>query len=251
MLAAFVLVRRLALGGSRFRAYLAMAARHYDQRLEGECPCCGYRGRFFPEPHLAMAESCPGCGSLERQRLLALAVKRGFVSFAGCDVLHFAPDPAVERLVDEQGPARQVTGDRQPGRAQRVLNIEALDLPDAAFDRVICSHVLEHVDDRAALAEIARVLRPGGQAVIMLPIVEGWPQTYENAEIRTEPERTAHFGQYDHVRYFGADLRDRIAAAGLSLAEFTAGGEDSARYRLQRGEKVFLAAKPGRTGERI
>jgi SAM-dependent methyltransferase len=244
MLGGLELIRRVAAGGSALRGYLAMALRHYDERPCGTCPCCGYTGRFAPEPHLLMAESCPQCGALERQRLLALAVQRGFVSFAGADVLHFAPDPSVMRLVDGQGAASHVTADYAPGRAELVLNIESLDLPGASFDRVICSHVLEHVDDHRALREIHRVLRPGGQAVIMLPIVEGWSATYENPAVRTEDERTVHFGQYDHVRYFGADLRGRIADAGFALSEYTAEGADTAEYRLQRGEKVFLAAKP-------
>jgi SAM-dependent methyltransferase len=43
-------------------------------------------------------------------------------------------------------------------------------LPDGAFDRVICTEVLEHTEDPAAiLAEIRRVLRPGGIAVITVP----------------------------------------------------------------------------------
>jgi ubiquinone/menaquinone biosynthesis C-methylase UbiE len=35
--------------------------------------------------------------------------------------------------------------------------------------------VLEHVDDAKALGEIYRVLKPGGVALIMLPVIEGWP----------------------------------------------------------------------------
>jgi hypothetical protein len=52
-----------------------------------------------------------------------------------------------------------------------------------------------------------------------------------------------HYGQSDHVRYYGADVRDRIRAAGFKLSEFTAEGEDVLTYGLQRGEKVFVATK--------
>lgn len=48
--------------------------------------------------------------------------------------------------------------------------VDKLDLPAASFDRVICSEVLEHVvDPDAVLAAIARLLRPGGVAVITVP----------------------------------------------------------------------------------
>jgi len=46
-----------------------------------------------------------------------------------------------------------------------------LPYPSSFFDLVICSHVLEHVpDDRAALAEIRRVLRPSGHAILFVPV---------------------------------------------------------------------------------
>ncbi len=78
-------------------------------------------------------------------------------------------------------------GDIAPGKADRVLNIEAIASPDASYDCVVCSHVLEHVDDKKALSEIYRVLRPGGVALIMLPVIEGWAKTYENPAV-TSPE---------------------------------------------------------------
>ena len=53
------------------------------------------------------------------------------------------------------------TADIKPGRADMVLNIEAVDLLDRSFDCIVCSHVLEHVNDRKALAEMFRLLRPG------------------------------------------------------------------------------------------
>jgi ubiquinone/menaquinone biosynthesis C-methylase UbiE len=105
--------------------------------------------------------------------------------------------------------------------------------------------VLEHVDDTKALAEIYRVLKSKGVALIMLPVIEGWARTYENPRVKTAEERKRHYGQADHVRYYGADIRDRIKAAGFALDEFTAEGEDVLTYALQRGEKVFIATKQG------
>ena len=138
---------------------------------------------------------------------------------------------------------RYESADIAPGRADRVLNIEAIAMPDASYDCVLCSHVLEHVDDAKALSEIFRVLKPGGVALIMLPVIEGWAHTYENPQVTTPEERKRHYGQADHVRYYGADVRERIGAAGFALEEFTAEGPDVLTYALQRGEKVFIATK--------
>jgi hypothetical protein len=78
----------------------------------------------------------------------------------------------------------------------------------------------------------------------MLPVIEGWAKTYENPKVTSPEERKRHYGQADHVRYYGADVRMRIRAAGFALEEFTAEGEDVLTYALQRGEKVFIARKP-------
>lgn len=211
---------------------------------EGECPCCNYCGLFLPAG-LVPSWQCPKCLSLHRHRLLALAVRGGFVDFAGQDVLHFAPEPAVSRLIEQRGPTSYASADLTPGRADLVLNIEKIDRPSASLDRVVALHVLEHVDDRIALAEGHRVLRPGGALVAMVPIVEGWEQSYENSGVQTPEEQAAHFGEPGHLRYYGRDFRDRLSEAGFVVSEYTAGGSDSARYRLKRGCKVFLAAKAG------
>ena len=47
-------------------------------------------------------------------------------------------------------------------------------MPDASFDVVICAHVLEHVDDQRAIAELARIVKPGGSLLAMVPLIEGW-----------------------------------------------------------------------------
>jgi SAM-dependent methyltransferase len=51
------------------------------------------------------------------------------------------------------------------------IDICNINLPDHSFDLVLCLHVLEHVpDDRKAMAELRRILRPSGMAVIMVPL---------------------------------------------------------------------------------
>lgn len=231
--------------GGRLATRLREKAVRSDQLPPAKCPCCGFEGQFisFGLPIRAGVQ-CPRCISLERHRLLALALDRGAVDMAGFSVLHFAPEPIISRLVFAQGPSRYATSSYpDKGNADFALNIEAIDLPDGLFDFVICNHVLEHVDDSKALSEIYRVLAPDGLLVAMVPIVEGWAESYEDPAITDRSGRTDHFGQYDHVRYYGADFRDRIEAAGFTLDEFTASGADSVTYRLMRGEKVFLGRK--------
>jgi len=82
-----------------------------------------------------------------------------------------AEDGEVRQVRDTIGAmvdAGQVSADRGAGAVQG----DALRLPfaDAAFDRVIAAEVLEHIpDDAAAMAELARVLRPGGTMAVTVP----------------------------------------------------------------------------------
>ena len=208
------------------------------------CSCCKFEGRFDSFGLRArMGANCPKCESKERHRLLALAMQRGELVFAAKDVLHFAPEAIVRKLVTAQKPRSFVGADIEPGRADLELNLEKIALPDQSYDRIICSHVLEHVDDAKALAELHRVLRPGGQLIVMVPIIEGWDQTFEDPALVSESDRELYNGQYDHVRYYGANLRNRIRGAGFHLSEITAGPRDAPKYGLERGKKIFVAQR--------
>jgi SAM-dependent methyltransferase len=227
------------------RSTMLVALISADQLSMAECACCGFKGRFdsFGRP-IRVGVMCPSCRSLERHRLFHLVHGREAVSFADADVLHFAPERFLTDLIKRDGPRSYTTADIEPGRADLVLNLEAIERPDASYDLVVGFHVLEHVNDTLAMAELFRILRPKGRLIAMVPLVEGWRRTYENPAIVSDNDRLLHFGQEDHVRFYGADFRDRLAAAGFEVDEHDADGGECVRYGLHRGEKVFVAAKP-------
>ena len=211
---------------------------------EKNCPICGFHGRFigFGDP-VRTGAACPKCWSLERHRLFALAARDGQILFSEKDVLNFTDDVSLRHVAKA---ARTYHTSNYPvaNGADFAFDIQAIDLPNASYDAVICSHILEHVDDRRALSELYRILRPGGKLLFMIPIIEGWSTTYENPTILSERERHIHFGQFDHVRYYGADVRDRVSDAGFDLSEYTGSPHDCISYGLLRGEKIFIATKP-------
>ena len=166
-------------------------------RLDGwfprECPLCGYQGYFRAHGAPPRFDArCPQCGSLERHRLVALwlALNRGKIE--GRRVLHFAPEPALRGLFQPLA-SQYLSADAAPGRADRQLDITAIDLPDGSFDVIFCSHVLEHVDDARALAQIRRVLSSDGILIVSTPVVDAWERTYENPSVNGEPGRWLHF----------------------------------------------------------
>jgi SAM-dependent methyltransferase len=223
---------------------LALRSPTFVGKYQLKCPVCGHKGLFkwFGNPPRRDAR-CPGCGSLERHRLLKLWFDANLDRLRGGRALHFAPEPSIVKMFKPAAGA-YVTADIVEGRADKTLNIENMSGEAAgSYDWILCSHVLEHVDDSKALAEMHRILKPGGLLIVMIPIVEGWPDSYENPEVTSRADRERFFGQNDHVRYYGEDVRRRITAAGFALDEFTATEPMVSRYGLVRGEKVFLATK--------
>jgi SAM-dependent methyltransferase len=87
-----------------------------------------------------------------------------------------------------------------------------LPFPDATFDRIICSEVMEHIpDDRAAMAEVRRVLKPGGTVAVTVPT---WFP--EQVCWKLADEYHAPFVEGGHVRIFTeAELRRKLREAGL------------------------------------
>lgn len=208
--------------------------------VEAECTCCGQTGRFrLSGVPPRVGARCPNCFSLERHRLLRLYINTHPELVDGQRILHFAPEKSLRAYLSPRA-AEYIGCDISPRPGDRRIDIEAIDLPDASIDLVVCSHVLEHVDDRKALSELRRIIAPGGTVLLMFPIIEGWAATYENPAVTTPAERIKHFGQEDHVRYFGADARDRMRAAGFFVEDFTAVEPLVSRHALSRGGKIFV-----------
>lgn len=214
---------------------------------ERECPICGHKGWFgrFGRPPRLDAK-CPNCGSLERHRLFYLAIERNDIPVSVDNekdkVLHFAPEQQFESMFRKRYTHYQ-TADLFAD-ADLKINLEDIDLPDNTYKLIIANHVLEHVDDAKASSELSRILTEDGLLIAMVPIIEGWEKTYENEDVDGEEARQVHFGQEDHVRYYGRDFKDRIQAGGLELvAEVTAEGADVIKYGLIRGQKVFAFRK--------
>jgi SAM-dependent methyltransferase len=164
--------------------------------------------------------TCPSCGAHDRERHLLLYLRAsGLINaMPGFDILHFAPEARLTSLIAACSPARHVKCDLFPAEpdVQRV-DLTAMPFADASFDLVIANHVLEHVDnDRKALVEIARVLKPGGQAILQTPYSPVLARTWEDSGIVDESARLHAFGQEDHVRLYGRDIFDRFLEAGLA-----------------------------------
>ena len=161
---------------------------------------------------------CPRCGALERHRFVWRYFETKTDLFDGRPkrVLHVAPERCFTPRLRRRLGLGYTTADLRDPRAMLRMDITRIELPDGSFDVVYCSHVLEHVpDDRAALRELHRVLRPGGWAILLVPITA--ERTIEDPSVLDPLARLKTFGQRDHVRRYGPDFVDRLREAGFAV----------------------------------
>ena len=214
-------------------------------RIARMCPICGYHGMFISVGHPGRWDArCLGCGSRERHRLLHLWITEGGGDrLAGKRILHFAPEKAFQRRMG--GNPLYETADLMQAGVTHTVDITDTKLPGGVYDVVMANHVLEHIpNDRAALAELFRLLKPGGIALLSVPVNATRQHTYENPAIVSQVERWAHFSAHDHVRYYGLDFADRLREVGFTVETFRVSPEEEVRYALLRDEWIYIARKP-------
>jgi SAM-dependent methyltransferase len=183
------------------------------------CPLCGRQFDRFKDDWNRGNALCWRCGSHERHRAQWLLFdQRPSLLADARRLLHFAPEWCLRQRLNRLRHLDYVTADLLQTDVDLRLDITQLALPDASFDAVVCSHVLEHVeDDAAAMRELHRITASGGWCLIMVPLDLGRERTLEDATITSPQERRQTFWQDDHVRLYAADIGDRLATAGFAV----------------------------------
>lgn len=168
------------------------------------CPICDYEGPFAGFKNFGGQRKhaiCPRCGSYERHRLQYLVLRDvvGLLDGKNIRMLHFAPEDSFRQIFSKHIKGYE-TADLFMAGVDHKVDIRALPFPDGSYDMVLASHVLEHIrEDVTAISEIRRILRPGGIAVLPVPIV-----TEKSIEY-PEPNPFESF----HMRAPGPDYYDK------------------------------------------
>lgn len=166
-------------------------------------------------------------------------------------MLHVAPEPVLAEIFERFPTIDYLSADLHDTRAMIRMDITSIPFPDDHFDVIYCSHVLEHVpDDRGAMAELCRVLRPLGFAILQVPITA--EHTWSDSALQTAEQRRRAYGQWDHVRRYGPDYRDLLEDAGfiVRVEPFVSSlpGREVTRLGLSRSEDVYLCRKTAPRG---
>ena len=206
--------------------------------------------KFLPYGYQNLRQNalCPGTLSLERHRLLWLYLDRktNFLTDA-IRVLHVAPEQVFYRKFKSFSHWDYTTTDLHSPLADVKADICALPFEDNTYDFILCNHVLEHIpNDLKAMEELYRVLKPGGTAILQVPLEEDRENTFEDDSITDQQERTRIFGQYDHVRIYGQDYYKRLQEVGFEaipmdfIKEVT---EDDIQHFALPSERIPVVTK--------
>lgn len=220
------------------------------------CNICGTHAQFqgFAVRKNAV---CPKCRSKERHRLVMHYLEHETNMWsAKLDVLHFSPDRAQKEVFQELSNLNYVTADYFRPDEDLKLDLTDLAQPDNSWDALVIYHILEHIpDDKKAMREMYRVLRPGGRAFVQVPIEVGRDKNYEDPSITTDQGRSKAFGQKDHVRKYGRKgFKRRLKAAGFKVEvvdyisqlppETVAEHRMSASFQPPLDESIWVLHKP-------
>ena len=162
---------------------------------------------------------CPGTLSLERHRLLWLYLdnETNFLN-SNLKVLHVAPEQVFYKKFKKLKNWEYFTFDLNSPIADIKGDLTSTNFKDESFDLIICNHVLEHIeDDKSALNEIYRILKYNGISILQVPMNIKRKNTFEDSSIKSKNQREKYFGQYDHVREYGLDFKDRVEEAGFEV----------------------------------
>ena len=201
-----------------------------------ECNICGWRSTAFEGGAHSESAVCPSCNSISRDRFLYYCFTHRTQPRRKMRVLETSPrlGPAYRRGMKERFDYLCSDFDGHAHRADLQVDLQAIDLPDESLDVVLTPHVLEHVPDTdKALAELRRVLRPGGKMFIQVPLLQG------KTSVPAEPE---HHGDNTLVYWrFGWDLTDKIRGHGFDCTVLVL---EDLRRRCVEGRSDWEARSP-------
>ena len=212
------------------------------------CPCCTCSFRdFVPYRIGGINYLCPGCASFQRHRLLWLFLKQqGDLFTKRLRVLHIAPEHCFQQPLRHLPNLEYLSADLDSSLAMEKMDITNIQYPANSFDVILCNHVLEHVsDDRLAMREFVRILKPDGWAILQSPLDTSRATTLEDPSIVTPKDRERLYWQADHLRLYGRDYKERLEQAGFAVSVdpfVNSLGEEAIRRFGLAKEEIYFAA---------
>jgi len=199
---------------------------------------------------------CPRCYSTDRDRLIYFYLKEKTDIFTqNIKLLHIAPEGSLKSVLSKKTNITYIQGDKFTkgyhnyyyDRKVLYVDIQKIAYSDNEFDVIICNHVLEHIKDHhQAMRELYRVLKPGGWAILQVPISKILEKTFE-VDTTSPEDREKLFGQFDHVRIYGQDYPQILENIGFKVNIFNPVQNGFkkfvSKYAINPIENIYIAKK--------
>jgi SAM-dependent methyltransferase len=237
--------------------------------LRGICPVCGRKARFSGfTTNLRESGICSACGSFNRQRQMAAAVRQrlglreaGPLSLpANFKVFNTESTGALHNMLAAQSDyvcSEYFGVEYESGKVISGVqhqDLQALSFPNASFDLILSSDVLEHMPDPyRAHREIFRVLKAGGRHIFTVPYCMNMAK--DDTRARLTNGEIEYFGEKlyhgDPVRpdqgilvwtIFGVEMLVRLAEIGFEPSAWTL--YSPIHGIVGNGQIIFEAKKP-------
>jgi len=197
------------------------AAERVLPRQARRCPCCGWSGLYFRSfavvEYVRRDVICPGCGSFERHRALASFYRMFFMRIGRrpTRLIHFAPEPCLAATLASVCDRYETSAYGETTPADYRLDLTSISLADQSCDAVVLNHVLDCMpDDRVAVGEIFRILRPEGVALAVVTFESG--TTTRELPVASNGRFRVYGSEDVDVRFAPFRVEVAEAAAGLS-----------------------------------
>ena len=203
------------------------------------CPCCNHNFRKFedfnyktdlynPKIYTNSYNNtiCPYCLSLPRHRIICEYLDKNKNIFTKDNkTLVFASEICTEIYLNRNS-IEYNTADLYE-KADLKIDITKINLKDESYDVILCNHVLEHVTNyKKALKELNRILTKNGFLILSVPIDRNNKNIFEK-KCSSDKERKKVYGQADHLRNFGTDMKKIIENYSFEVEEVNGDNYDS------------------------
>ena len=226
----------------------------------GTATCNFCLGTAFESVGGRSGEKCATCGALRRHRVALEVYRRHGLCGLGetsssLRVLHLLPEAQLRREITAYADTGYLVAEFRPNRpkAAQTLRLDPDDpfsvFPDDYFDFVLHNHALIYMPGkyRDTLAEIARILKPGGHHIFSVPGPDLSMTTQEGGEHLDDDEREKVYGKYGHIKKMGKDLIETLKALpGGQFRYDELSNEDRARIGVTPGSNRLLLWRKAR-----
>ena len=218
------------------------------------CPICEHT---FDHLHTFNARPnalCFHCRSLERDRSLYLYLKSKTDFFSKpVKVLHFAPEISLYPLfrgipsIDYSTADLMVTlNSYLQVNPDYIMSVTDIKFGDNVFDYIICNHVLDDVDDdHKALTEFYRVLKPGGTAIVSVPLnTIGKTVEFDDTPEKIGLKKKMNISP-ENQRSYGIDFYERVEEKGFMVTAVSAEDliPDLKKFAVRKEDLIYICLK--------